>query len=175
MRAQLAGGGWRPSHFQVIISYPFASQADQKSAFMVKAASIPSVSVGKIELPYFGRKVPYPGDRVVEDWTVTVINDTDFLVRDALERWSNAVNSLQGNLALAGTDPNNYVSQAVLVCFDRTGAPVRQYEMHGIFPMTVGSIETAWETTDTISEFQVTFAMSDFTLLDGVTGAAFGE
>jgi hypothetical protein len=174
MRAQLAGGGWRPSHFQVIISYPFAAQADNKSPFMCKAASIPAVTVGKIEVPYFGRKYPIPGDRVVEDWTCTVMNDNDFQVRDALERWSNTINSYQGNLALAGVDPNTYLAQAILVCFDRAGNVIRQYEMHGLFPMTVGSIETAWETTDTISEFQVTFAMSDFTLLDGVTGAAFG-
>lgn len=175
MRAQLTGGGWRPSHFQVIISYPFAAQTDSKSPFMVKASAIPAVTVGKIEVPYFGRKYPVPGDRVVEDWTCTVINDSDFQVRDALERWSNYINSFQGNIALAGIDPNNYLAQALLISFDRAGNVLRQYEMHGIYPMNISSIETNWETTDTISEFQVTFPMSDFTILDGVTGAAFGD
>ena len=174
MRSQLVGGGWRPNHFQVIITYPFAAQADQKSPFMVKAASIPSVTIGKAEASYFGRRIGLPGDRVVEDWVVTVMNDTDFLVRDALERWSNIMNSFQGNIALAGNNPNDYKSQAILQCFDRSKNVIREYEMHGIFPLSVGSMDTAWDTTDIISEFQVVFSMDDFTLLDGLTGPSIG-
>jgi hypothetical protein len=174
IRANLEFGGARPTHFQVIITNPFAPAADIKVPFMVKASSIPSYTMGKIEIPYFGRKSPIPGDRVWEDWTVTVMNDEDFIVRDALERWSNAMNAFRRNVAQNGASPNNYKSTAIITQYGKAGNELRVYQINGIFPTTIAPIELNWETTDQIEEFQVTWAFDDCEVVGGVTGDAGG-
>ncbi len=175
IRAQLVGGGSRASHFQVIITNPINGSADLKTPFMVKAASVPTFQVGKIEVPYFGRKIPIPGDRVWEDWTTTVINDEDHLVRNALEHWSNAMNAFQRNFATQGSNPNLYKSQAQIIQYGKDKTVLRVYQLNGIWPMTISSIEKNWETTDTIDEFQVTWAYDDLEIIGGNTGNAGGS
>lgn len=172
IRSQLEYGGARSSHFQVFISNPFQPQADIKTPFMIKAASIPSFTIGKIEVPYFGRKYPIPGDRVWEDWNTTVINDEDFLIRNALEKWSNAMNAFRRNIATAGPNPGNYKSTATVTQYGKAGNELRIYQLNGIFPLTVQSIEVAWATTDEIQEFQVTWAFDELEVVGGITGDA---
>lgn len=174
MRAQLTGGGSRASHFQVIITNPINGAADLKTPFVVKAAAIPTVQIGKIEVPYFGRKIAIPGDRVWEDWTTTVINDEDHLVRNALEHWSNAMNAFQRNIATAGPSPTAYKSQAQITSYGKDGTVLRVYQFNGIFPLSIGSMEKNWDTTDTLDEFQVTWAYDDIEVIGGITGDAGG-
>ncbi|QIG70828.1 tail tube protein [Rhizobium phage RHph_I1_18] len=175
MRAQLVGGGSRVSHFQVVITNPINGSADLKAPFMIKAASIPTVQINKIEIPYFGRKIGVPGDRVWEDWTTTVINDEDHLVRNALESWSNAMNAFQRNFATLGSNPNLYKSQAQITAYGKDMTALRIYQFNGIWPMTISSIEKNWETQDTLDEFTVTWSFDDMEIVGGVTGDAGGS
>jgi len=170
IRSQLEFGGYRPSHFQVIITNPFNPTADLKVPFMCRAASIPTVQIGKIEVPYFGRKINVPGDRVWEDWTTTIMNDEDFIIRNALEQWQNAMNAFRRNIATAGANPNNYKSTALVTAFGKTGNELRIYQLNGIFPMMVQSIDVDWSTTDTIAEYQVTWAFDEMEVVGGGTG-----
>lgn len=176
IRSQLALGGARASLFQVTITNPVNSIGDLKAPFMIKAAAVPAATIGTIEFPYFGRKVKLAGDRTYAEWQVTIINDEDFLVRNALEEWSNAINSFEGNVSLAGSaSPLLYKSQAEITQFSKTGAPVRTYKFHGLWPSEIGQIDLAWETTDTIQEFPVTFQYDYWTVSGGVTGDAGGS
>jgi len=174
IRSNLIGGGARPSLFEVIITNPVSSIADIKVPFMAKASQIPGHSVNKIEVPYQGRKWAIPGDRVVNDWTVTIINDETFDIRNALEEWSNAINSQQGNIATLGSAPANYLSQAVVRQFGKSGDVIRTYELHDIWPMDIAPIDLSWEQNDTIEEFVVTWALRDFEVISSVTGNAGG-
>lgn len=175
MRSQLVYGGARPTHFQVIITNPFNPLADIKVPFMVRAASIPTLTVGKIEVPYFGRRYPIPGDRVWEDWNTTVINDEDFLVRDALERWSNAMNAFRRNVATAGPNPATYKSTATVTHYGKAGNELRVYQLNGIFPMVVSSIDLDWQASDTLEEYQVVWAFDEMEVVGGATGDAGGN
>lgn len=174
MRAQLTGGGSRAAYFQVIITNPINSTADLKVPFMVKGAPIPSFTVGKIELPYFGRKLPVPGDRVWEDWVTTIINDEDHLVRNAIEAWNNAINAFQRNVSTQGADPTLYMSQAQIRAFSKDGTVLRIYQCNNLWPMTVSQIEKNWESADTIDEFQVTWCHDGWEVVGGTTGDAGG-
>lgn len=172
LRSQLTLGGAKPSLFQVQISNPVNSIADLKTPFMVKASSLPSSTLGMIEVPYFGRKVKIAGDRTFEEWSVTIINDEDFLVRNAMEQWMNAINSHEGNIREFGAaSPNLYKSQAQITQFSKTGVPVREYSFNGLFPTSISAIETNWETVDQIEEFTVTFQY-DYWTVGGLTGNA---
>jgi len=174
IRGQLVGGGARPTLFHVIISNPFAPAADLKTPFMVKAASIPSFTIGKIEIPYFGRKIAIPGDRVWEDWNTIVINDEDHVVKDAIERWHNAMNAFRRNIATAGSNPANYKSQATVTQYGKDGSELRVYQINGIFPLYVQNIDLDWNANDLIEEFSVTWAYDEIEIVGGTTGDAGG-
>ena len=146
IRSQLTLGGARNSLFQVQFQNPANGAGDLKVPFMVRTAQIPSSDLGIIEVPYFGRKIKLAGDRTFADWTVTVINDEDFLIRNAMEEWSNQINSMQGNLrGFGAASPLLYKSTAEVTEFSKTGAPIRTYKFNGIFPTEISPIEMSWE------------------------------
>jgi hypothetical protein len=171
IRSQLALGGARNSLFQVQIANPANGAGDVKVPFMVKAAQIPAATLGMIEVPYFGRKIKIAGDRTFAEWTVTVINDEDFLIRNAMEQWMHSINSHAGNIREFGSaSPLLYKSNAQITQFSKTGVPIREYTFNGMFPTEVSTIEMAWETTDAIEEFTVTFQYDFWEVSGGVTG-----
>lgn len=173
MRSQLTFGGARASQFQVQIQNPVNGAADLKTPFMVQAAQIPESTLGTIEIPYFGRKIKVAGDRTFAEWTVTVMNDEDFLVRNAMEQWMNAINSHQENLRDFGSaSPLQYKSQAQVTQFSKTGVPLRVYNFNGLYPSNIGNIQLDWNTTDAIEIFDVTFQYDWWNVSGGVTGSA---
>ena len=175
IRAQLAFGGARPSLFQVIISNPVNPIADIKLPFMCKTAQMPSSQLGLIEVPYFGRKLKIAGDRTFDAWTVTIINDEDFLIRNAMEQWNNYIQLYQQNVTALGTgSPSLYKSQATVTQFGKAGEVLRVYQFNGIFPQVVGPIGLAWNTVDEIEEFEVQFQYDTFEVLNSITGNAGG-
>ena len=165
-RSRLTGGGARSNLFEVSIDFPDLA-IDQrlvtdKVPFLVKAAEIPASNLGNIPVPYRGRVLPIAGDRTFDPWTVTVINDTDFLIRDAMEKWSNSINDLQ--TAQGTINPEVYQRSAQVKQLSREGSNpgdpekvLRIYDFVGIYPNTVSNIPLDFGATDQIEEFQVTF------------------
>jgi len=166
-RSRLTGGGARANLFEVEIDFPQGlginvSDISDRIPFLVKAAEIPASNLGNIPVPYRGRVLPVAGDRTFDPWTVTVINDTNFAIRDAMEKWSNSINDLQ--TAQGTIDPEVYQRTAKVFQFSREGTNpgdpekiLRQYNFVGIYPNTVSSIPLDFGATDQIEEFQVTF------------------
>jgi hypothetical protein len=176
IRAQLTFGGARPSLFQVIISNPVNPVADLKTPFLCRTAQIPSSQLGLIEVPYFGRKLKIAGDRTFDPWTVTIINDEDFLVRNAMETWNNSIQLYQQNVNNLGSGaPTLYKSQATVTQYGKAGEILRVYQFNGIFPQVVSPIELDWNTTDEIEVFQVQFQYDNFEVLNSITGNAGGS
>ena len=166
-RSRLSGGGARANLFEVEIAFPEElginlSDISDKVPFLVKAAEIPASNLGNIPVPYRGRVLPVAGDRTFDPWTVTIINDTDFQIRDAMEKWSNSINDLQ--TAQGSIDPAVYQRSAFVKQLSREGTgpgdpekTLRTYKFEGIYPNTVSSIPLDFGATDQIEEFQVTF------------------
>ena len=166
-RSRLAGGGARANLFEVEIDFPedlALNRTDvlDKVPFLVKAAEIPASNLGNIPVPYRGRVLPVAGDRTFDPWTVTIINDTDFSIRDAMEKWSNSINDLQ--TAQGTINPEIYQRSAFVKQLSREGTSpgdpeklLRQYKFEGIYPNTVSNIPLDFGATDQIEEFQVTF------------------
>jgi len=171
IRSQLVLGGARNSLFQVTLQNPVDGAAAIKAPFMIKAAQIPAATLGTIEVPYFGRKIKIAGDRTFAEWTVTVINDEDFLVRNSLEAWMHSINTHETNLRQFGSaSPLQYKANAQITQFSKTGVPIREYTFNGMFPTEVSAIEMSWETVDTIEEFTVTFQYDWWEVTGGITG-----
>ena len=109
-KSRLSGGGARPNLFEVELAFPdavaIANDVLQKSRFLVKAAALPASTIAPVEIPFRGRILKVAGDRTFETWTITVINDTDFVIRSAMEKWMNVINKLEDATGL--TDPDEY-------------------------------------------------------------------
>lgn len=169
IKSQLTLGGARQNLFQVQITNPVTGVADFKVPFMVEASSLPSSTLGTIEVPYFGRRLKLAGDRVFRSWSVNVINDEDFLIRNAMEEWSNNINRLEGNYRTK----LKYKSEAIVTQFSKDKKRIREYRFHGIWPANIGEIALSWSADNQYETFPVEFEY-DYWTVDGATGDAGG-
>lgn len=196
-KARLIGGAARPNLFEVELNFPtFATeggandQTDQTrsvselSRFMIKTANLPASNVGVIEVPFRGRTLKIAGDRTFDVWTVTVINDVDFSIRTAFEKWMNAINKHDDNSGLI--NPAQYQRDAVVKQFGRSSLSSAQssvtnptittpgdsmpvlkaYKFYGIFPTAVSAIDLSYDSTDSIEEFTVDLQVQWWDALD---------
>ena len=183
-KSKLIGGGTRPNLFEVSIpTFPSAiseawSAGDDSEngifKFLCKATALPASNLGSIEIPFRGRTLKVAGDRTFDDWTVTIINDEDFRLRTAFERWSNVMSQLDD--ATGVTNPTSYMTDGYVQQLGRGGqiaaasndggesAVLRSYKFFDVFPITVGEIALSYDTTDALEEFDVTFRYQYFTI-----------
>ena len=178
-KSKLSGGGARPNLFEVVLSFPDAAkpanQAEvlEKSRFLVKAAALPASTIASVDVPFRGRILQVAGDRTCESWTITVINDVDFSIRSAFEKWMNVINRMTDATGL--TDPNTYYKDAVVKQLDRNGGVLRSYKFWDIFPTNISTIDLNYETTDTIQEFTVEMQVHYWEAFRGTDAQAGGE
>ena len=178
-KSKLVGGGVRPNLFEVQVNFPdnvdLGIQQDgggefdgDRFRFLCKAASLPASNVGNIDIPFRGRTLKVAGDRTVDDWSVTVINDEDFGHRRAFEEWAQNIAQYGDSAGL--TDPSSYMGQATVYQLGRNVASqqsgnspatnsniLAQYKFVDIWPTTVDAVDLSYDTGDTIQEFGVTF------------------
>ena len=173
IRSQLTGGGARSNLFQVeiplpAIAGPDAAAASQKLTFTCRASNLPGATLTPVPVTYFGREIKLAGNRTFEDWQVTIINDEDFLVYDALNGWMNSINSHEGNIRTSGPNPLSYQASADVVHFGKQGDEIKRIKLVNLWPLNVAQIPLSWDQTDSLEEFEVTWAF-DYWTNEGVT------
>ena len=162
-KANLIGGGARANQFRVTFNTPgaIATGLDvRKASFLIKAAALPGQTIGEIAIPFRGRNLYIAGDREFEVWETTVINDTDFNVRNAMERWLNAINDLATNTGLSNVA--DYTADLTVEQLDRDDTVLKSYILRNCMPQGTGAIELSYETTNAIEEFSVSWRYSHF-------------
>lgn len=158
-KARLAGGGARANLFQVTLANPRGGLGVDLdidfSSFMCEAAQLPASTVGTITIPFRGRQLKVAGDRTFDVWTVTVINDTGFKIRDEMEKWMNAI----ANHADAGgvQNPELYFADLQVQQFDRDESVIKTYTFKDAWPSDISAIDLSYGDTDTIERFTVTW------------------
>lgn len=162
-RAQLQNDGARPNLFEVTLPFPAsvvsaANLATSKLTFMARTSQLPGSIMGTVPVQYFGREVKVAGNRQFPEWTLTVINDEDFVVRRALEQWMNGINSHEGNLRNpAFSSTLGYTVDGKVTQYAKTGEAIKKYQFVGMFPTDIAPIDLDWGANDTIEEFVVSF------------------
>jgi hypothetical protein len=161
-RASLINDGARASLFEVVMNLPPAAgftAIDQEVRFKARATSLPGDNISSISVSYFGREIKVAGTRTFPDWSFTVINDENFLIRNNLELWMSGLNSHVNNLRnpIMATS-NLYQADAYVTQFAKTGEVIKQYRMVGCFPTDVSAIDLDWASGDQIEEFSVTLS-----------------
>lgn len=162
-RSNMIGDGARPNLFQVTLTFPGIAAngqaAGQKATFMAKAAQLPGSTIGQVPVYYFGRELKFAGNRTFADWTLQIINDEDFTIRNAIESWMNAINSHSGNVRNANAkNPSSYTVDAEVTQYGKTGDTLKKYKFVGLYPLDLAPIDLDWSSNDTIEEYAVTFA-----------------
>ena len=158
-KAKLVGGGARNNLFKVTANFPaYAAGNVELASFLIKAAQLPSSLIAPITIPFRGRQLQIAGDRTFEAWGVTVINDTDFQLRNAFERWMNGINAHAANTG--ETNPSQYMADLAVEQLDRQGQVLKRYDFRGCWPSSVSAIDVSYDSENTIEEFGVEFQVT---------------
>ena len=175
-KSKLTGGGARANLFEVVLTFPDlvqpATDVLDKSRFLVKAARLPASNIQQIDVPFRGRILKIAGDRTFDSWSITVINDTDFAIRSAFERWMNVINRLSDNTG--AVNPADYQADCYVYQLDRDGQSLRSYRFFDTFPTQVGPIELSYDATG-IQEFTVELQVQYLEVIKGVSPVAGGD
>ena len=163
-KANLIGGGARANQFRVTITPPpgIAIGLDvRRASFLVTASNLPQSQLGEIAVPFRGRNIYVTGDRPApEPWTVTFFNDTDFMIRNAMERWHNGINDFANNTGV--TTPADYQTDLFVEQLDRDDTILKTYIFRNAFPLTIGTIDLSNAEAGEIETFEVTWRYQHF-------------
>ena len=162
-KAKLAGGGARANQFKVTMPFPGYAQVGgeiEELAFLCKATQLPGMTITPINIPFRGRNIKVAGDRTIEAWQITVLNDTNFKLRNAFERWQNGINNMSDNEGL--TNPVDYQVDCFLDHLDRNGNTIKSYTLRGVFPTGIAGIPLDYEEAGAIEQFEVTLEYQFF-------------
>ncbi len=163
-KANLIGGGARANQFRVTITPPpgIAIGLDvRRTSFLCTATNMPGMTLGEIPVPFRGRNIYVSGDRPeFEAWTTNFYNDTDFMIRNAMERWNNGINDMKTNLGI--TSPADYQSDLFVEQLDRDETVLKSYIFKSAYPLTVAPIELTSATAGELETFDVTWRYQHF-------------
>ncbi len=174
-KSALLGGGARPNLFEVeLTTLPAGITGWDATSmrYMCKAATLPASNIANIDIPFRGRIFKVAGDRTIDPWTVTIINDESFKLRNAFEEWADKIASLERNMG--ATNPEAYMVDAKVYQLGRgataesktnageANSVLKEYEFYNIWPSTVAAIDLSYDSTDTIEEFTVDFQVQSY-------------
>ena len=177
-KSKLTGGGARSNLFEVELAFPSAVSVEgindilNKARFLVKTAALPASNIAPIEIPFRGRVLKIAGDRTFDTWSITVLNDTDFSIRSAFEKWMNFINKVSDNTG--STNAEDYQADAYVYQLDRSGETLRKYHFFDVFPTQVAPIELSYDSAG-IQEFTVELQVQWWEAVKGNGTNAGGE
>ena len=163
-KANLIGGGARANQFRVTLTPPsgIAIGLDvRRTSFLVTATNLPASNLTEMPVPFRGRNIYITGDRPApEPWEVTVYNDTDFMIRNAMELWQNGINSYVDNTGVIS--PSDYQTDLTVEQLDRDDTILKTYIFRSAWPVNISQIELTSEAADTLEEFECTWRYQHF-------------
>jgi hypothetical protein len=192
-KGRLVGGGARPNLFECQLAFPTAviaaASVDDDFRFMIKAATLPASTINVIDVPFRGRNLKIAGDRTFDPWTISIINDTNFKIRDAFEKWMNYMNRHDDNAGVI--TPAAYQREMKVYQLGRgtvasgtegaqlpnttNNMPIlKAYKFYGCFPTSVSDIQLSYDSSDTIEEFTVDLQVQWWDALDNTEKSILG-
>jgi hypothetical protein len=175
-KAELTNGGARPNQFAVQLTFPnyvvARAAAVNKSPFLVTASELPGQSIGVTPVYYRGRLIKMAGDREFAPFNCTVLNDSSFTIRTALEQWMNGIENLRNKTG--ALQPSVYQTDMFISQLDRNGAIVKTYKFIDAYPTLIGPIAVDYETNNQIETFEAEFTYNYWTSNTTSGASAFG-
>ena len=148
----------RPNRFLLNFSPPSGGDSETLS-FLVKGTQLPGRTIGELILNWQGMQAKLAGDPTFEDFTVTFLNDYGMVARTTIENWLRLIANQNSN---ERASQNMYKTEAIVQQLGRTGEVLGSYRLIGFFPKSLDPIDLNMESSDTVSEFNVTFSIDYF-------------
>ena len=170
-KSRLKGGGARANQFKVLLqTFPEGTAGDISDlSFLCKSTTLPGQTITATVVDFRGRQIKLAGDsRAFEDWSMTVINDTSFSIRNAFEKWMEKINNMATNGGV--TNPAEYQTDIIIQQLDRGETVLKTYTLINAFPVSLGEIAVSYDTNDTIEDFTIDFAYEYYTAQKGDAG-----
>lgn len=169
------GAGSRPNLFKIKISAP-AGYDLTAVEYLCRAASLPSSTLGTIEIPMnAGRRLKMGGDRTFSEYSTTILNDENFKSRSVLERWQNDIvkvnfgagiigNRNAGSLSVGTTTTKGLYGTVEVFQLREDGSSVNagEYKLINCWPSDISSIDLSYDTTDAVEDYTVTWTYDYF-------------
>jgi hypothetical protein len=180
-KANVASDFARPNLFQVDLNFPQGiinnSSLIELGKFTVRAANLPASNIGVIEVPFRGRVLKIAGDRTFEPWTITVQNDSNFVLRNAFEIWASSIQAYNENFTSAAglgdqDDATGYFADMTVHQLARDvkngDSPkiLKSYRFYNVFPSNIAAIDLDFGSNDAIEEFTVELQTQYWTPID---------
>ena len=172
-------GGTRPNRFVVTGEIGGDGSTTPINNLYVKAASMPSSTMGIIQVPFRGRVIKLPGDRAYPEWTITLLDETSDDFRTKFEAWNEAFNSHAENISgdqaggLDLTDTNLFTNWTVAQ-LDMQGNVIRSTTLHNCWPVEVGAVDLTYDAADTLTEYSITLSYDYIDLHEGQSPGGLG-
>ena len=174
----LQGGGARANQFSVQLSGAGAGGAALSGSsfgFLCRSAQIPALTIGEVAVPYRGRQIFLAGGRPYDAWTVTIMNDRNFIIRGALEGWMDDMSDIGCTTKANTLSATSYYANATVKQLDRNNNPIRTYKLEGLWPTTLDAIDLSYDANDAVEEFGATFRFNWMTIGGEGTGGDGGS
>ena len=147
----------------------YAGAPEKLGKFFVRAAQLPSSTIGVVEVPFRGRMLKIAGDRTFEPWTITIMNDQDYRVRSAMEIWLGQIQETDHNFSNLGvvtpktgtaTDHTYGTMKVKQLSRGGTQSKIVEYKFKNCYPSSISAIDLDWGSNDAIQEYTVEFQIS---------------
>jgi hypothetical protein len=172
-KSALTNGGARPNQFAVQLSFPTyvtgQALAVARAPFLVSVAELPGQTVNPAIVQYRGREVKFVGDRIYAPWTITVLNDADMSIRNAMEQWMGGMEDYATKFGQL--QPSQYQRDLQVFQLDRNGNALKAYNIRDAFPVDLSPVGLDFGANDQISSFTVTFQYQYFTTSNNPLGS----
>lgn len=162
-KARLGAGGARPNQFRVSLAFPsYVPNVDTSYSLLVTGASLPASNVNPAIIQYRGREIKLAGERIFDPFTITIVNDSDFSLRQPFEQWMNGLNNREDNTGVL--TPSSYQADIVVEHLDRNDEVLAggRYTLRNAFPINMSEIALQYAQNDIFEEFTVTFQYTHY-------------
>ena len=152
-------GGNRTHRYDVEMNFPTGvndTEADL-NRFFIRAVSLPPSQVNPIRVPYRGRILKWPGDRIYFPWTFRVLdqnNSESKSLWNSFNKWSNLINDHESNVS--SQEWNKFTTDWEIHQVDNRGENIKSVKLIDCWPTIVGPISMDSNSIDTLVEFTVT-------------------
>ena len=163
-----AGGGARPALYRISVTARDTSFSfSDNESLLVKTTAIPTATIAPLTVNYAGRAYKWNGFRTYDNWTVTVINDEDFGIRNKMMQWMRLMggkfdgerNSGYGDQLLG---KQFFDGDATVKQLSTSGGVKQTYKFDYLWPTEIAGIPVDWS-SDAIQEYTITFAYDYWT------------
>lgn len=158
------GPGARANKYRVLFEIPDAVPKTASSStfdILCVSASMPSRTIGTIEVHNQGRSLVLPGDsQYSKSWSLTFYSTEEHNIRRAMLEWMRSIDHFQDNMH-SGV-PAAIMTDMKIEQLDSAGNPTVRATLHNCFPTEVGELSYGDDQSDSILQVSVTFAFSDW-------------